>query len=118
MLEFHWLKRTPITVGTYRVGNPSQNGIFVTCAIGKVVEFTEKSEFPKLDTAFSGLFVGGSVLLDKIPAKTPADIGFDVLPRLVGKMFAFPIADYVLDIGTIEKYQQAQREWHGLGHGD
>jgi mannose-1-phosphate guanylyltransferase len=118
MLEFHRLKRTPITVGTYRVRNPSQCGILVTDVMGKVVEFTEKPEFPKSDTAFSGVLVGGPALLDKIPARTPADIGFDVLPRLVGEMFAFPIADYVLDIGTIEKYEQAQREWDGLRQSD
>jgi NDP-sugar pyrophosphorylase family protein len=29
-------------------------------------------------------------------------------------MFAFPIADYVFDIGTMEKYEQAQQEWPGL----
>jgi NDP-sugar pyrophosphorylase family protein len=29
-------------------------------------------------------------------------------------MFAFPIADYVFDIGTMEKYEQAQRDWPGL----
>jgi mannose-1-phosphate guanylyltransferase len=86
--------------------------------MGKVLEFTEKPEFPKSDTAFSGVLVGGPALIDKIPARTPADIGFDVLPRLVGEMFAFPIADYVLDIGTIEKYEQAQREWDGLRHSD
>jgi NDP-sugar pyrophosphorylase family protein len=29
-------------------------------------------------------------------------------------MFAFPIIDYVFDIGTTEKYEKAQREWPGL----
>jgi mannose-1-phosphate guanylyltransferase len=118
MREFHRLRRAPITVGTYRVHNPTQCGIFVTDEMGRVEEFTEKPKFPKSDIAFSGVLIGGPALLDRIPARTPADIGFDVLPNLVGKMFAFPIADYVLDIGTIEKYEQAQREWHGLGHSE
>jgi len=29
-----------------------------------------------------------STLLDSIPQQTPADLGRDVLPRLVGRMFA------------------------------
>jgi hypothetical protein len=29
-------------------------------------------------------------------------------------MFAFPITDYLLDIGTMAKYEQAQREWPGI----
>ena len=115
MLRFHRLVRAAITIGTYRVQNPTQCGIIATDDMGRVVEFIEKPEFPKSDTAFSGVLVGGPALLDEISARTPADIGSDVLPKLMGEMFAFSIAEYVLDIGTMEKYEQAQREWPGLG---
>jgi mannose-1-phosphate guanylyltransferase len=114
MLDFHRLHRAPVTVGTYRVPNPAQCGIIATDEVGRVVEFTEKPELPKSDLAFSGILIGGPAFLDLVPRRTPADIGFDVLPELVGEMFAFPITDYVLDIGTIEKYEQAQRAWPGL----
>jgi len=114
MLAFHRLSQAPVTLGTYRVPNPTQCGIIATDETGRVLEFTEKPEYPKSDTAFSGVLVGGPALLDLVPARTPADIGFDVLPKLVGEMFAFPITDYVLDIGTLAKYEQAQREWPGL----
>jgi mannose-1-phosphate guanylyltransferase len=114
MLDFHRLHQAPVTVGTYRVPNPAQCGIIATDEVGRVVEFTEKPELPKSDLAFSGILIGGPEFLDLVPRRTPADIGFDVLPKLVGEMFAFPIADYVLDIGTIEKYEQAQRAWPGL----
>jgi mannose-1-phosphate guanylyltransferase len=114
MLAFHRLSQAPVTLGTYRVPNPTQCGIIATGETGRVLEFTEKPKFPKSDTAFSGVLIGGPALLDLVPSITPADIGFDVLPKLVGKMFAFPITDYVLDIGTIEKYEEAQREWPGL----
>lgn len=114
MLEFHRLHRAPVTVGTYRVINPTQCGILAADENGRVVEFTEKPEFPKSDNAFSGVLIGGPSLMEKVPARTPADIGFDVLPGLVGEMYAFPIADYLLDIGTMAKYEQAQREWPGI----
>jgi mannose-1-phosphate guanylyltransferase len=114
MLEFHRQHQAPVTVGTYRVSNPAQCGILATDESGRVVEFTEKPEFPKSDHAFSGVLIGGPALLRKVPARIPADIGFDVLPALVGEMYAFPIANYLLDIGTMAKYQQAQHEWPGL----
>lgn len=114
LLDFHRIRHSPVTLGTYRVPNPTQCGIIVTDDAGKVVEFVEKPQFPKSDTAFSGILIGGPALLDRIPEKIPSDIGFDVLPQLVGEMFAFPIDEYVFDIGTLEKYEQAQREWPGF----
>ena len=114
LLAFHRLRRAPVTVGTYRVPNPAQCGIIATDEMGRVVEFVEKPELPESDLAFSGVLVGGPSFLDLVPRRTPADIGFDVLPKLVGHMFAFPITDYVLDIGTMEKYEQAQQEWPEL----
>lgn len=118
MLDFHRQRQAPVTVGTYHVPNPTQCGIIATDELGRVVEFTEKPESPRSATAFSGVLIGGPALLDRVPARVPADIGFDVLPNLVGEMFAFAIADYVLDIGTIDKYEQAQQEWPGLSNSD
>ncbi len=114
MLEFHRRHQAPVTVGTCRVSNPTQCGILATREDGRVMEFTEKPEFPKSDHAFGGLLIGGPALMGKVPERTPSDIGFDVLPALVGEMYAFPISDYLLDIGTMAKYEQAQREWPGL----
>lgn len=114
ILDFHRLRHAPVTVGTYSVPNPAQCGIIVADKTGRVTEFTEKPPLPKADTAFSGILIGGPALLDQVPDRVPADIGLDVLPRLVGRMFAVPIAEYVVDIGTMPKYEQAQIEWPGL----
>jgi NDP-sugar pyrophosphorylase family protein len=53
-------------------------------------------------------------LLNAIPEDIPADIGFHVLPRLSGRMVAFPIREYLIDIGTLENYQSAQQTWPGF----
>jgi mannose-1-phosphate guanylyltransferase len=61
--------------------------------------------------------IGTPEVLDVIPAATPADIGFHVLPKLTGRMIAYPIRDYLLDIGTLENYEKAQATWPGLRTG-
>ncbi len=114
LLGFHRMRHSPVTLGTYRVPHPTQCGIVATDESGRVVDFVEKPQSPRGDQAFSGILIGGPALFAVLPERLPADIGFHVLPKLVGEMFAFPIADYVVDIGTIEKYEQAQREWPGL----
>jgi NDP-sugar pyrophosphorylase family protein len=116
ILDFHRRRRASVTVGTYRVMNPAQCGIIAADESGRVVEFTEKPQVPKANTAFSGILIGGPAFLDQVPERVPADIGFDVLPNMVGNMFAFPIAEYLVDVGTMVKYEQAQREWPGLVH--
>jgi len=54
-------------------------------------------------------------IIDLVPAQRPADIGFHLLPQLAGQMAAYPIVDYLLDIGTLVNYEAAQSSWPGLG---
>ena len=53
-------------------------------------------------------------LLDSMPNKPGAYIAFDVLPELIGRMRAYRISDYLLDVGKGENYEQAQQTWPGL----
>ena len=113
MLEFHRRVGAPVTIGACHVTNPTQCGILTVDAKGRIIEFEEKPAKPKSDMAFSGLMIAGPALMQVVPRRLPSDIGFDVLPHLVGKLYAFPIEDFVLDIGTLEKYERAQQVWPG-----
>ena len=77
-------------------------------------QFVEKPKTPVGNLAFSGVMIGTPEMLDVIPSDIPADIGFHVLPRLTGRMLAFTIHDYLIDIGTMENYLIAQETWPGL----
>jgi mannose-1-phosphate guanylyltransferase len=100
----------------YRVPNPSRCGIAITNEKGLIVDFEEKPKVPRSNWAFTGLMIASPQVLDFVPQRLPADISFDVLPSLVGNMMAYPIEDYVLDIGTSFNYEKAQRTWPGLDH--
>lgn len=114
MLRLHQARNPAATIGAYRVPDPRRCGILDIIEDGTVVDFVEKPVHPRGNLAFSGLLLGTQSLLDAIPLKQPADLGFDVLPRLVGRMVAFPISTYLLDIGTMENYEVAQRTWPKL----
>ena len=114
MLQFHELHRSTATLGVYRVQDPESCGILVTDCEGRVEQFIEKPADPLSDLAFAGILVGTPALLKAIPAKLPADLGFDVFPRLAGQIYAYPIDGYLLDIGTLENYHRAQTTWRGL----
>ena len=114
MLRFHECHPSAATLGVYRVPDPTRCGIAVVDPSGRIERFVEKPAEPPGNLAFSGLLIGTQTLLAAIPRKRPADIGFDVLPRLAGQMFAYPIPEFLLDIGTMENYQQAQLNWPGV----
>lgn len=80
--------------------------------------FVEKPAVPIGNLAFAGVMIATPELLNVIPDESPADLGFHVLPRLVGRMLAYPIRSYVMDIGTVENYQTAQQTWPGLLHSE
>ena len=115
MREFHLQRQAAATLGLYQVPDPSRCGVVSFDQQMVIREFVEKPSQPRSRWVFSGVMIGTMELIDQIPSRYPVDLGFDVLPRLVGQMLAFPISDYLLDIGTPENYQRAQNTWPGLG---
>jgi mannose-1-phosphate guanylyltransferase len=116
MLELHLRRRPTATLGVYEVSDPSRCGIVSTDADGIIQQFVEKPSFPSGNLAFAGVMIATPEIIEMIPHNRPADIGFHVLPRLIGRMQAYPISSYVIDIGTMENYQTAQRTWPGLSY--
>jgi len=114
MGEFHSRHGEIATLGLYRVPDPSRCGVAITDETGVIIDFEEKPQAPRSNWVFSGLMVAGPHLFELIPPSVPADLGFHAIPRLLGKMRAYPIADYLLDIGTLSNYERAQHTWPGL----
>jgi mannose-1-phosphate guanylyltransferase len=114
MLCVHEARNPVATLGVYRVPDPRRCGIVDVAVDGTIREFVEKPAAPSTNLAFAGILIGTPTLIDMIPSKQPSDIGFDVLPRLAGKMVAYSVSDYLIDIGTMENYCNAQMSWPGL----
>jgi mannose-1-phosphate guanylyltransferase len=112
MLAFHTQKRVPATLGIYQVPDPSRCGIVTMDENAVISDFIEKPIHPTGNWAFAGVMVAGPALFDFLSDRRPADLGFDVLPKMIGKMAAYAIAEYLLDIGTITNYHHAQQSWH------
>jgi mannose-1-phosphate guanylyltransferase len=114
MLDFHRSRGQLATIGVYQVSDPSRCGIVQLDESSIVRDFVEKPHTPIGNLAFSGLMLSTPTLLDYIPNKLPVDLGFHVLPNLVGKMAAYTINDYLIDVGTLETYKTAQATWPGF----
>lgn len=113
MLSSH-VPRAAATLGLYSVPDPERCGIATLAEDGTILEFVEKPPQPKGNLAFAGLMLATPELLGAIPQKAGADIAFDVIPRLLGRIHGHRISEFVLDIGTIENYHLAQKIWPGI----
>jgi len=102
------------TIGVYEVPDPSRCGIVQVDDDGVVRDFVEKPRAPVGNLAFSGLMLATPDLLDVIPDTSPVDLGFHVLPQIVGRMAAYRIRDFLIDKGTLETYRAAEMTWPGL----
>lgn len=119
MVDFH--KNIRSTKGVFTMGlitapNPKACGIVTLDQHQKVVSFEEKPEHPKSDLANAGIYVTRNDIFDKLAALRPdrtgvMDIGYHLLPHLVGNLFGYHITEYLRDIGTPEAYQLALEQW-------
>jgi mannose-1-phosphate guanylyltransferase len=114
MAEFHQSRHPLATLGLYQPPDPARCGVAICDAEGVIQEFEEKPKNPRSTWAFSGVMLASNAMLEIVPERRPADIGFDLIPLLVGNMLGYPIQEYLLDIGTMDNYRQAQTSWPGL----
>lgn len=110
MKKLHQERNCLLTMALFRADNPKECGIATLDEQGNIVEFVEKPAEPKSNLANGGIYLAKREVFDEIPQADFSDFGKDVLPKLTGKMAGFALQDYLLDIGTPEKYAKAQED--------
>jgi len=101
------------TLTLFHAPRPSECGI-VDVEDGRVVGFVEKPAQPRGDLANAGMYALHPSVLDLIDGPPPRDIGYHLLPRLVGRAWAVNLDDsYFIDIGTPAALERARVEWQG-----
>ncbi len=120
MLGFHQRHGFPFTLGVFKTDNPTMCGIASINADGVVTDFEEKPKRPTSEMAAAGIYVTDRRIFRFFPdeatlaSSKPLDLGLHVIPRLVGNMKAYPIHDFLMDIGTPHSYKKAQKLWKEL----
>jgi len=110
MLEFHNKHKKDFTLALLRVPNPKECGIVELDENSSVISFNEKPENPVSDLAFAGIMLSNRNLKNYFPEHDCFDLGFDVLPRVTGYASGYIMNEYLLDIGTYKKLEQAEED--------
>jgi mannose-1-phosphate guanylyltransferase len=111
LVDAHLGHDASATLTVFRSPNPSAGGVVVLDAAGRVTGFVEKPSQPVSDLVNAGMYAFRPSVLDEISGAPPKDIGFDLLPRLVGRARAVLVEGYFRDIGTPDAYRRACEEW-------
>ena len=111
LVEYHRAGAAPATLTVFHSQHPETGGVVEVDRDSWVVGFVEKPSAPKSHLANAGIYAFAPRVLDFVSGPTPCDIGFDLLPQLVGRARALPIEGYFRDIGTPDAYRHAREEW-------
>ena len=118
LIGFHRSHRAVSTLSLYRVANPTQVGLVGIDQQGQITRFLEKPKPEDVftDLASAGIVVCEPTILEQVPPETFFDFGHDLFPLLLDAglpLYGLPLADneYLIDIGTMDNYERAQREW-------
>ena len=99
------------TLTVFHSETPSAGGVVELNAAGTMIGFAEKPAQPASDLTNAGIYAFHPSVLAEIDDQPPQDIGYHLLPRLVGRARAVLIDGYFRDIGTPDAYRRAREEW-------
>jgi len=117
MLAFHRRKKASLTLALYRVDDPSRCGLVDMDAQQRIRQFIEKPETDQIftDLANGGIYIIEPAVVGQIPMNQFYDFGHDLFPKLLAQdvpFYGYPIGDaYLIDMGTLETYAQARRDY-------
>jgi mannose-1-phosphate guanylyltransferase len=111
LIDAHRAGGAIATLSLFRAPDPTQVGV-VEVNAGMVVGFEEKPAHPRGDLANAGMYAFAPTVIDEITGPDPRDIGFHLLPGLIGRARAVALnGSYFIDIGTSDALRRARDDW-------
>lgn len=116
VMAFHREKGALVTLVTVRRERPLEYGVIVSDENGRVRRYLEKPHWGQVfsDQVNTGIYVMEREVLGLIPRDQKFDFSNDLFPLLLERrlpFYAYPAKGYWCDIGNVQQYMQAQRDF-------
>lgn len=116
LIDYHQKKKGIATVALSPTNQPWMKGIVELDANKRIIKFIEKPKRGEIKSnlANCGVYVLETEVLKYIPEGKFSDFGFDIFPKLLTagkKMYGWKFKGYILDMGTLKAYAQAQKDY-------
>ncbi len=115
MVAFHDARGAEATISLYEVDDPSAFGVVPTRDDGRVIAFVEKPPADRAPTKWinAGTYILEPSFLDRVPPRLHVSVERETFPRMLeshGALYGYKSDTYWLDIGTPQKYLEAQAD--------
>jgi len=103
-------KHCVMTMMTFNTDDPQSCGIVEIDRMGIVIAFHEKISNPPSSRANGAIYALAPEFFETVDVNNQDynDISKDLMPLLVGKIFTHHVSEPLIDIGTIEKLNEAR----------
>ena len=111
--QFHESKGADVTLHLVRVDDARAYGCVPLDLDGKVLEFLEKMDQPKVNTINAGCYIFKRSAIEQIPQKSVVSVERQTFPELLkskGALYGYIDASYWIDMGTPESYIKASKD--------
>ena len=110
LVNFHKINQNLVTIGVFRASDSSSTGMVGLSSTGLVEEFLEKPSSSTLTWGNAAVYLFSRQALIEIKSRhnNARDIAAEILPTFIGRMHAFPIYGYHIDIGTPNRLNKAR----------
>jgi mannose-1-phosphate guanylyltransferase len=115
LVTFHQEKKSLVTIALTEVSDPSAYGVVELSPEGRIQRFVEKPAPGETTSHFinAGAYIFEKEAFSMIPAGVTYSVERGLFPQLLEQkkpFYAKHLPGYWLDVGTLEKYEQAQRD--------
>jgi NDP-sugar pyrophosphorylase family protein len=116
LIAFHRARRALATMAVVPVDARFDYGITLTTPAGRITRFVEKPSWGEIfsNQVNSGIYVFEPAIFSFIPKNRVYDFGKQVWPELLRRrkpIFAWKTAAYWCDVGNLQEYRRAQKEF-------
>ena len=115
-LSFHRRKKAQISMAVAKSGGARDYGLIAFDDLHKIVSFEEKKQNSERDYINAGVYLFNKSVLADIPRNIKYSLEEDLFPSMLGKkFFVYLIAGEVVDIGSPDRYNFAQKYFSTKG---
>ena len=118
MLEFHRQKKSLISILLRKVSGGKDFGEVKINNSYCIIKFNEKDSQAEKCLINAGVYIFSKDIFKLMPSQSKFSLEKDFFPKLTGKkIFGYPCQGFFIDIGTPQRYAQAERYFLGKGYG-